>query len=289
MKADEPRAPFRFWGSKVQMAPWIVEHLPGHEHFVEGCAGSAAVMAVKEPVKAETVNDIYGEVVNFFRVLRNPLWAEQLIDKVAFTPYSLREFNHAQTVLDWGSQTKHRIPEQMIDRAWAFFLRMQMSVVPGRNGWSYSIDPDSFDRANRPRRWQNMPLLLQLAAQRFAKVQVTDWDVTELLKRMDAHGVCIYLDPPYLEETRPKSTAKRGSGYVHDSFDHEALLTAIANTKKASIVVSHYPHAMYDSTMKVAGDFGSHRNVPNGAGRAKQVERLYVIDRSRRPGRRRPA
>lgn len=45
------RAPFRYWGSKVRMAPWIVDRLPEHDHFVEACAGSASVMAVKPPVQ----------------------------------------------------------------------------------------------------------------------------------------------------------------------------------------------------------------------------------------------
>ena len=63
----KPRAPFRYWGAKVRMAPWVIERLPAHDHFVEGCAGSAAIMAVKPPVACETLNDTYGEVVNFWR------------------------------------------------------------------------------------------------------------------------------------------------------------------------------------------------------------------------------
>ena len=73
----KPRAPFRYWGAKVRMAPWVIERLPEHDHFVEGCAGSAAIMAAKPPVALETINDTYGEVVNFWRVLRDPKTAEQ--------------------------------------------------------------------------------------------------------------------------------------------------------------------------------------------------------------------
>lgn len=89
------RAPFRYWGSKVRMAPWIIDRLPPHDHFVEACAGSAAVMAIKEPVMAETVNDTYGEVVNFFQVIREKAACAELIDLVAATPYSLAEFQEA--------------------------------------------------------------------------------------------------------------------------------------------------------------------------------------------------
>jgi DNA adenine methylase len=96
------------------MAPWIIERLPEHDHFIEACAGSAAILAAKPRVAAETVNDVYGEVVNFFRVLRDPEDAERLIGMLAFTPYSLAEFRHALT-LD---------AIEPVTRAWAFFVRM---------------------------------------------------------------------------------------------------------------------------------------------------------------------
>lgn len=76
------RAPFRYWGSKARMAPWIIDRLPAHDHFVEGCAGSAAVLVAKPPTQAETVNDTYSEVVNFYRVMRDPDLGPRLVDLI---------------------------------------------------------------------------------------------------------------------------------------------------------------------------------------------------------------
>lgn len=274
------RAPFRYWGSKVQMAPWIVERLPAHDHFVEACAGSAAVMAVKPPVAAETLNDIYGEVVNFFRVLQNPALASDLIDRVSFTPYSHREFIDAGRALDADA-----VPSGTVERAWAFFVRMQMAVVPGRTGWSYGVRGPSAKKANKPGRWATMPELLRLAAERFERVQITDWDVLELIRRLDAPGVLVFVDPPYIGESRPLSLGS-SSAYAHDAFDHEAFIGAMHNARSASFAVTHYPHPMYDgSGLSVAGDYTSHRNVPNGPGRGAKVERLYVLDRDTQPSR----
>src|SRR5688572_8796110 len=47
------------------------------------------------------------------------------------------------------------------------------------------------------------------------------------------------------------------------------------------VEISHYPHPLYDGAgFEIAGDFESHRNVPNGEGRSVEIERLYVINRT---------
>lgn len=267
------RAPFRYWGSKVRMAPWVIERLPEHSHFVEACAGSAAILAAKPRVDAETVNDTYGEVVNFFRVLRDPATAAELIDLVAFTPYSLEEFHHAGNVLELDDVAP-------VGRAWAFFVRMQMAVVPGRTGWSYGVNGPSAKKANKPGRWSTMPELLRICAERFERVQVTSWDVLDLIDRLDAKGVLILVDPPYIDDSRPRSVGT-SSAYVHDAFDHAAFIEAMQTAKHASFAVTHYPHALYDDAgLTIAGDYGSHRNIPNGEGRDVKAERLYLLDRT---------
>lgn len=245
------------------MAPWIVDQLPAHSHFVEACAGSAAVLATKPPVACETVNDIYAEVVNFFRVLQDPGLAAALIDRVAFTVYSRDEFLLAGTEA-----------QAPLDRAWGFFVRMQMAVVPGRSGWSYSVDGVSGRKANKPGRWATMPTHLQAVARRFARVQVTNWPIEELLARLDAPGVLHFVDPPYIYESRPNSN----STYVHDDFDHESFVAACQRLVHADVVVSHYQHPYYDEgPWDVLGDFESYRNIANGRTRSVAVERLYRL------------
>lgn len=268
----EPRAPFRYWGSKVRMAPWIIERLPPHDHFIEGCAGSAAVLFAKPPTMAETVNDLYGEVVNFFRVLRDPEAAADLIDRVALTPYSFDEFALAGTMID---RPEGEI--EAVERAWAFFVRMQMAVVPGRSGWSFGVRPESARKANKPGRWATMPELLQACAARFDRVQVDSRPVVEILERYDAPGVLIFVDPPYTAAARPKSSAPAASPYREDAFDHSEFLAAVAAVRHAAVAIVHYPDALYDAAgLAVLGDYESHRNVPNGEGRTKATERLYL-------------
>lgn len=263
-------APFRYWGGKVRMAQWIIERLPAHEHFVESCAGSAAVLAAKAPSMYETVNDVYGEVVNFFRVLRDPLQCAELINKVAFTPYAHAEFLAAAGPF---------AVEAVVDRAWGFFVRMQMAVVPGRTGWSYSVGGASARKANKPGRWATMPEHLKKTAARFDRVQVTDWPIEELLTKLDKPSVLHFVDPPYLDESRPKSLGT-SSAYIHDGFDHTAFVVAARATIHSDVLVVHYPHPLYDEgPWKSLGDYESHRNIPNGEGREVAVERLYQLIR----------
>lgn len=102
-------------------------------------------------------------------------------------------------------------------------------------------------------------------------------------QRLDAPGVLILVDPPYIDDSRPTSIGS-SSAYVHDEFDHRAFIAAMHAAKHASFAVTHYPHRLYDDAgLTVAGDYTSHRNIPNGEGRDDRAERLYLLDRSAAP------
>ena len=90
----KPRAPFRYWGSKVRMAPWIIEHFPKHRVYVEPFGGAGSVLMRKPRAYAEIWNDLDGEVVNIFRVLRSSE-AHRLVDALRLTPFSRSEFEQA--------------------------------------------------------------------------------------------------------------------------------------------------------------------------------------------------
>ena len=54
------------WG----MAEEIVALMPPHRSYLEPFFGSGAVLFNKPPSAIETVNDIDGDVVNFFRIMK---------------------------------------------------------------------------------------------------------------------------------------------------------------------------------------------------------------------------
>ena len=108
------------------------------------------------------------------------------------------------------------------------------------------------------------------------RVQVAQWDILDLIERMDKPGVLIFVDPPYLPEVRAKSL----NVYVHDEFDHDAFISAVSEAKHASFAITHYPCPQYDAAFGQFEDYLSYRNVPDGEGRSERTERLYIVDRS---------
>ena len=84
---------FGWYGGKFSHLDWLLPLLPRCHHYCEPFAGSGAVLLNREPSPVETYNDIDGEVVNFFRVLRD--LHEELIRSIALTPFSREEYHLA--------------------------------------------------------------------------------------------------------------------------------------------------------------------------------------------------
>src|ERR1700675_68326 len=61
---------FGYYGGKFSHLDWLLPLLPECHHYCEPFAGSGAVLLNRLPSPVETYNDVDGEGVNFFRVLR---------------------------------------------------------------------------------------------------------------------------------------------------------------------------------------------------------------------------
>lgn len=84
---------FGWYGGKYSHLNWLLPLLPKCTHYCEPFGGSAAVLINREPSPVETYNDIDGDVVNFFRVLRDN--TEDILKAIALTPFSREEFRLA--------------------------------------------------------------------------------------------------------------------------------------------------------------------------------------------------
>jgi DNA adenine methylase len=73
MEAHVPKPIIPWIGGKRRLAGRILPMLPPHECYVEPFAGGAAIFFLKPPSKAEALNDINGEIVNLYRVVKHHL------------------------------------------------------------------------------------------------------------------------------------------------------------------------------------------------------------------------
>lgn len=75
----------KYPGAKWRLSPWIINHLPPHETYLEPYFGSGAIFFNKNKARVETTNDIDDEIVNFFRICREH--PDALADGLALTPW----------------------------------------------------------------------------------------------------------------------------------------------------------------------------------------------------------
>lgn len=65
------RPVLRYHGGKFRLAPWIMSFFPAHSCYVEPFGGAGSVLLLKDRVGAECYNDLDGNIVNIFRILRD--------------------------------------------------------------------------------------------------------------------------------------------------------------------------------------------------------------------------
>ena len=76
-------AVLKYPGAKWALARWVLSHFPAHHSYLEPFFGSGAVLFNKPRSHIETVNDLDGDVVNFFRWIRDD--PERLAQEIYWT------------------------------------------------------------------------------------------------------------------------------------------------------------------------------------------------------------
>ena len=98
MNTKAKRPMLRYHGGKWRLAPWIISVFPEHRIYVEPYGGGASVLLRKARSYAEVYNDLDGEVVNVFRVVRDH--GPCLKEKLYYTPFSRDEFKRSYEETD---------------------------------------------------------------------------------------------------------------------------------------------------------------------------------------------
>lgn len=228
--------PFPYFGGKGLLAERIVDLLPPHGHYVEPFAGSLAVLLAKAPSRMETVNDLDGDLITFWRVLRDH--PDDLERVCALTPHSRAEH-----------QAAYDRPDDLDDlerarRVWVCLTQGRSGQLR-RTGWRHYVDPAG-SSASMPGYLRGYVARFGPAVARLARVSLEARPALDLIRRYGvSRDVLLYVDPPYLGSTRSSG------GYQVDMPGLEAhteLLGALLETR-AAVVLSGYPSALYDDAL----------------------------------------
>jgi len=236
---------FGWYGGKFSHLDWLLPLLPDVQHYCEPFGGSAAVLLNRNPSPVETYNDLDGEVVNFFRVLREQ--KEALIEAIGLTPFSREEFETAiyQPVQDLSE----------LERARRFFIRARqvrtgLAQKASSGRWAHCKLTSRAGMAGAVSRWLGSVETLPEIVQRLLRVQIENDSAIKVIERYDSEETLFYCDPPYPHDARGDSQA-----YAYEMTDEQHReLAQILHTVKGKVAVSGYRCQLME---KLYGDWQS--------------------------------
>jgi DNA adenine methylase len=202
---------------------------------VEAFGGGGSMLLAKEPSPVEVYNDADADLVNFFRVLRDPHLFPDFYNKAWLSPYSREETEFCKRHL-------HDDPDP-VERARRFFVlaRFSFAGIPG-NSFGLNVTSSSRGMVEKVSAYRNVLCAIPLIADRLSRVEIECRDFRSILTTYDTEHTFFYLDPPYLPETR-KSGKYRCEMTEEDHEDLVKLLQCI----KGKVMLSGYPSELYDS------------------------------------------
>ncbi|AVY99409.1 restriction endonuclease subunit M [Lelliottia sp. WB101] len=202
-------------GGKSRLAKAILPAFPEHTCYVEPFCGGAALFFRKEPSKVEVLNDINGELVNLYRVVKHHL--EEFV----------RQFKWALTsrqIFEWNKATD---PETLTDiqRAARFYYQQRLEFGAKVGGNTFGTSATKFHGLNLLRLEETLSEAhLRLSD---AVIEHLAWDIC--LKRYDRPETLFYLDPPYY------GTAGYGVDFPLGEYSKMATL---AKEAKGKVIIS---------------------------------------------------
>ncbi|ECD4667581.1 DNA adenine methylase [Klebsiella quasipneumoniae subsp. similipneumoniae] len=202
-------------GGKRRLAKHILPLFPAHTCYVEPFCGAAALYFLKTPSKIEVINDINGELVNLYRVVKHHL--EEFVRQFKWALVS-------RQIYKWLQDT----PEETltdIQRAARFYYLQKQAFGGKVADHTFGTSTTSAPRFNLLRIEEE----LSMAHLRLSRTLIEHLDWHQCIERYDRPHTLFYCDPPYW------GTEGYGVEFGLENYDHMADL---ARRIKGKMIIS---------------------------------------------------
>jgi DNA adenine methylase len=228
-------------GGKSAEADYLASLLPPHSCYVEVFGGAGSVLLSKRPSQVEVYNDLNGELVNFFRVVRDApeafkeTWRYALVSREEF--YRLRDVD--LSTLD-PVQRAHR------------FMYINRACFGGKMKATSSFGISARNRSSLTAWLIDLEDNTDALHERLRSVYIENLPCLELIERWDkskpgGDGTVFFCDPPYVDT----------SGYSVGKFtqdNHKRLSEALGSIAgRFLLTVNEHPliRSLYDGCFMV--------------------------------------
>lgn len=231
------RPVIRYHGGKFNLAPWIISEMPVHNIYVEVFGGGGSVLLRKPKSPSEVYNDLWREITNVFRVLREEESSAKLKELLRLTPFAREELMNSII----PSEDPIEQARRTLTRSWLIFSAANFAQGTQMT-FAGSIDNGIVHRVKEWREWQEH---IDSFTSRLREVVVENMTAVEVIRKYDSEDSLFVEDPPYLHDTRV--TVNDAAGYAHEMTDLDHVELAHVNSGvKGMVIVCGYHSKLYD-------------------------------------------
>lgn len=282
--------PLKWHGGKYYLRKWIVGLMPPHLHYVEPFFGGGGILLARDPDRdwmstgdeklaaaergcSEVVNDLHGELINFWRVLQNPEHFEAFRNRIELTPFGEPEFKAA---LEASQTADPSVSLSEVERATQFFILARQSRQGLMRDFATLSRNRTRGRVNEQvSAWLNVVDGLPDVHRRLRDIVILNEPATKVIRSQDGPKTLFYCDPPYVHETR--STTGEYA-FEMDEAEHVDLLETLAGLK-GKFMLSGYPSSLYSKWESEQGwnrhDYQIDNKAASGKVKEKKTECLW--------------
>ncbi len=223
------KTPITYYGGKQTLLKHLLPLIPPHKLYCEPFFGGGAMFFAKPKSEVEIINDVNGEVVNFFKVVKTKF--SELQKEIQGSPHSRELFKRAKAIYDF--------PDMFTDvqRAWAFWILTNQGFAGMIGSWGFGKTA-SKEKAVATKR----DTFTKDYADRLRTVQVEHNDALKVIDRCNDKQSFIYCDPPYIN-------SDQGHYEGYSSSEYEELLKRLAKFK-GKFLLSSYPSTLLSKYIK---------------------------------------